>query len=299
MYIIGIDGGGTRTRVELRDEKNRPLGRKEYGAFNLASIGEAAFRQRISEILADAGGANQIASLCIGGAGVSGGAMETILREELEKLGFTGQLTLCGDHEIALAGAMEGAGCILIAGTGSICYGRNDAGETARSGGWGHLLDDCGSAYALGREALAAALRTEDGRMAGNALHNAVMAHLGAKEPADIIRFAYYGTGGKADIAALAPLILDCADRGDPVSLEILRAQSRELKAMVQAAASRLGLECPKLALLGGLLERDNVYSRLLREALADTADLVPPAHDALWGAAEMATKRWAAEKRR
>lgn len=289
MYILGIDGGGTHTRVELRTSENEYLRRAEFGAFNMASIGEAGFRARLREVFADVGDMKEVESICIGGAGASGSAMAQVLEDELNRVGYTGKLQLCGDHEIALAGAMEGPGCILIAGTGSICCGRNERGDFARCGGWGHLLDDCGSAYALGREALSTALRTEDGRLPENALHRAVMHHLGAESARDIVNFAYYGNAGKAEIASLAPLVLEAAGTGDEQSIAILESQAAELRKMAAAVIEKLELQTPRLALLGGLLERDNIYSRMVRQSLSTITQIVPPSHDALWGAAELA----------
>lgn len=289
MYILGIDGGGTHTRVELRTTKNEFLRRGQLGPFNLASIGETQFRQRLLEIFAFCGTPAQLQSICIGGAGSTGGRMEGILLEMLKAVGFHGRMTLLGDHEIALRGAMEGAGCILIAGTGSICCGRNADGTFARVGGWGHLLDDVGSGYAIGRSALSAALQTEDGRLLPNALHTAVMHQLGAKDAADVIQYVYHRPASKKEIAALAPLVLECAAKADSVSIDLLRGQSQQLTQMVQALCTRLGMCQPRLSLLGGLLEQENVYSQMVREALAPMVTLTAASHDALWGAAQIA----------
>lgn len=295
MYHIGIDGGGTHTRVELRSSDNQMLRRESFGPFNIAAIGETAFRQRLNEIIAAMPELNAVRAICIGGAGVSGGDMEPIIRQTLHDAGFRGTLLLRGDHEIALAGAIEGAGLVLIAGTGSICCGKNERGNFFRCGGWGHLLDDGGSAYALGRDALSAALQTEDGRLNKNALHRAVFTHLNASGPRDLIHFAYH-SAGKAEIATLAPLVIQAAEAGDSVAAQILETQAKSLALLAETTAGKLHLQTPKLALLGGLLEHENCYSARVRDILRDIADIVPPAHDALWGAAELAKEASHAE---
>ena len=161
--FIGIDGGGTSTKVEIhRDGQSE---RRKYGPFNISAIGEEAFRKLLREMFADWGSLEECRAICVGGAGVSCGELEQIIREELKPTGFAGKLLLRSDSEIALRGAVDGPGCILIAGTGSIGFGVNEAGETARVGGFGHLIDDEGSGYALGRDALSAAVRALDGRM--------------------------------------------------------------------------------------------------------------------------------------
>ena len=142
MFVVGIDGGGTKTRVTVCASDGTLLHRETLGAFNLSAIGEDGFRRRVGEILTLCGDMRACGALCVGGAGASGAAMGEILRAELAAHGFAGKLLLCGDHEIALAGAMQTPGCVLIAGPGSICYGKNAAGEHFRCGGGGPIIDD-------------------------------------------------------------------------------------------------------------------------------------------------------------
>lgn len=290
MYVIGIDGGGTKTRLAVCAPDGTLLRRETLGAFNLSAIGEDGFRRRTEEILALCGDMRGCGAICVGGAGVSGAAAGEILRAELAAHGFAGKLLLCGDHEIALAGAMQTPGCVLIAGTGSVCYGKNAAGEAFRCGGGGHIIDDPGSGYTLGRDALAAALRTEDGRLSENALHAAVMDAVGGHDIQGIFDFVYFSRRGKSDIAALAPLVLRCAEQGDAVSLAILRRGAAELARLVSAVTGRLGLEkTSPCALAGGLLAENNIYRRTVCEALAPFCRPAKPEHGALFGAVQLA----------
>ena len=290
MYVIGIDGGGTKTRVAVCAPDGTLLRRETLGAFNLSAIGEDGFRRRTEEILALCGDMRGCGAICVGGAGVSGAAAGEILRAELAAHGFAGKLLLCGDHEIALAGAMQTPGCVLIAGTGSVCYGKNAAGETFRCGGGGHIIDDPGSGYTLGRDALAAALRTEDGRLSENALHAAVMDAVGGHDIQGIFDFVYFSRRGKSDIAALAPLVLRCAEQGDAVSLAILRRGATELARLVSAVTGRLGLDKKSpCALAGGLLAENNIYRRTVCETLAPFCRPAKPEHGALFGAVQLA----------
>ena len=290
MYVIGIDGGGTKTRVAVCAPDGTLLRQETLGAFNLSAIGEDGFRRRTEEILALCGDMRGCGAICVGGAGVSGAAAGEILRADLAAHGFAGKLLLCGDHEIALAGAMQTPGCVLIAGTGSVCYGKNAAGETFRCGGGGHIIDDPGSGYTLGRDALAAALRTEDGRLSENALHAAVMDAVGGHDIQGIFDFVYFSRRGKSDIAALAPLVLRCAEQGDAVSLAILRRGAAELARLVSAVTGRLGLgNKSPCALAGGLLAENNIYRRTVCEALAPFCRPAEPEHGALFGAVQLA----------
>lgn len=289
MFIVGIDGGGTHTRVEIRDQNNQFVSRMEFGPFNLNSIGEEAFRKLLAEIFAACGGMKNCAKLCIGAAGISNPRVKEILMEELARVEFKGLWKLCGDQEIALRGAMDTAGVALIAGTGSICFGKNDAGNCARAGGYGHLIDDGGSGYALGRDVLSAAVRCIDGRCTSPAMEAAVYAQLGGTTPQDIISFVYSPATDKSGIAKFAHIALELADREEAVAQEILDRGAQALLELVEAVQRKLSLSGCQIALLGGLLSQDNVYRRTVVSCLSRIGIPIAPAHDALWGAAQMA----------
>lgn len=289
MVIAGIDGGGTHTRLELRDEENRLLSRTEFGPFNLNAIGEAAFRRLLRQVFAACGDMADCARLCVGGAGISNPAVGAILGQELERAGFSGMWKLCGDQEIALRGAMAGPGIAVIAGTGSICFGKNQAGQTARSGGFGHLIDDGGSGYALGRDVLSTAVQALDGRCPDTAILERVYHRLGREDPGAIVSFVYDETTDKAAIARFSSIALALAEEGNPTAQAILNRGAGELYALAAAVQRRLGLEGRPIALLGGLLSGENPYRRAVARKLAGLGTVIYPAHDALWGAAQMA----------
>lgn len=289
MVIAGIDGGGTHTRLELRDDENRLLSRTEFGPFNLNAIGEAAFRRLLRQVFAACGDMADCARLCVGGAGISNPAVGAILGQELERAGFSGMWKLCGDQEIALRGAMDGPGIAVIAGTGSICFGKNQAGQTARSGGFGHLIDDGGSGYALGRDVLSTAVQALDGRCPDTAILERVYHRLGREDPGAIVSFVYDETTDKAAIARFSSIALALAEEGNPTAQAILNRGAGELYALAAAVQRRLGLEGRPIALLGGLLSGENPYRRAVARKLAGLGTVIYPAHDALWGAAQMA----------
>ena len=289
MFIAGIDGGGTHTRLELRDENNRFLRREEFGAFNLNSIGETAFRRLLRQVFAACGGMADCEKICIGAAGISNPAVREILSDELQAAGFTGKWKLCGDQEIALRGAMDCPGVAVIAGTGSICFGKNQDGQTARSGGYGHLIDDGGSGYALGRDVFHMAVRALDGREKDPAILEAVYARLKAEEPSAIVSFVYGPQTDKSAIAKFSSIALELAETGNAQAQAILNQGATDLYALVSAVQHRLGLEGQPIALLGGLICGDNCYRRTVVRALSPLGSVVSPAHDALWGAAQMA----------
>ncbi len=289
MFLAGIDGGGTHTRLELRSCDNVFIKRLEFGPFNLNSIGEAAFRGLLRQVFEACGDMGQCEKICFGGAGVSNPRVGEILGLELEAAGFRGKWKLCGDQEIALRGAMDGPGAAVIAGTGSICFGKNGEGETARSGGYGHLIDDGGSGYALGRDILSAAVRACDGRGEGQAILQAVYEKLGAGTPADIVSFVYSPNTDKSAIAQFAWSALELAQAGDKTALDILQREAEELALLVAAVQKKLHLEGCQIALLGGLIANETPYRTIVAQRLAELGTPIAPAHDALWGAAQMA----------
>ena len=288
MFIAGIDGGGTHTRIEIRDLENRFVRRGEFGPFNVNSIGEDAFRALLRQVFDWCGGMENCARLCVGAAGISNPRVRQILHEELEQAGFQGKWKLCGDQEIALRGAMDGPGVAVIAGTGSICFGKNTAGETARSGGYGHLIDDGGSGYALGRDVLSGAVRAIDGRVRDDRILQAVCRRLEGG-PEKIVPFVYSPDTDKSAIARFSGIALEQAELGNPEALGILSRGAGELAGLVRAVQERLDLPGCRIALLGGLLEADNPYRSVVAAELACLGTVMTPEHNALWGAAQMA----------
>ena len=287
MFVAGIDGGGTHTRIELRDMDNGFLRHGEFGPFNINSIGETAFRSLLREIFDWCGGMEACARLCVGAAGISNPIVGQILEEELTVAGFAGQWKLCGDQEIALRGAVDGAGLVVIAGTGSICFGKNAAGETARSGGFGHLIDDGGSGYAIGRDVLSGAVRSVDGRLEGAKILQAVCQRLGGG-PEKIVPFVYSPETDKAAIAKFSYVALELAPE-DQEAAKILHREAGELASLVKAVQRRLAMPGCAIALLGGLLTEENAYRKVVAEELSALGQVVDAKHSALWGAAQMA----------
>lgn len=286
----GIDGGGTRTTVECRNADGSVLCREVFGPFNLNSIGEERFTALWAEITAFLREKGQCAALCAGAAGVSNPQVQALTAQAMERAGIA-NWQLAGDHETALHGALSGQpGCALIAGTGSICCGRNAAGDFVRVGGWGHLIDDGGSGYALGRDALAAVVRQWDGRGEATVLSQLISDRLEVRTPQELVAYVY--GGDKSRVAAVAPLVEQAASQNDRTALDIYAHAGAELCALVTATSDRLGLGTGEVALLGGLLSRDRYLRAAFTAELARKAPglrCVPPRQDAAAGAAMLA----------
>ncbi len=154
-----------------------------------------------------------------------------------------------------------GTGCILIAGTGSICTGITEDGKTARAGGWGHLIDDVGSGYALGRDALTAVVRAQDGRGAKTVLTDLVQKAWKVENIGQLIAETY-STADKSHIASLSPLVEQAGRQGDVKALAIIEENAVELTELAAAVYRQLGKKELGISLLGGLLSHET----LLRE---------------------------------
>ena len=289
-FIAGVDGGGTKTKVVCATPEGRVLDTAIFGPFNLNSIGPERFSALLEQLCAYLNGLGRCRALCIGSAGISNGEMTRLVEEAMRRGGIE-NWKLVGDQVIALNGALSGeAGIALIAGTGSICFGKNEAGEYARSGGWGHLIGDEGSGYALGRDALAAVARAWDGWGEETLLTRLLAQKLELDDQKKIISYTY--GGDKSRIAALAPLVEQAAGQQDPTALEIIRDNAVKMTGLVGAVARRLNLKAGKVAMLGGLLEHDTK----LREAfMAEMSARYPalictePEQDAAAGALMLA----------
>lgn len=289
-FLAGIDGGGTKTKVVCVALDGTPLETKRFGPFNLNSIGPERFSALLEEIGSFLTSLGHCVSLAIGSAGISNQDMVQMVADAMEKVQIS-NWKLVGDQEIALYGALDGApGIALIAGTGSICFGRADDGSVARSGGWGHLIGDEGSGYALGRDALIAVAKAWDGYGCPTRLTELLASEYAMTGQREIISYVY--GGDKSRIATLSRLVEQAARDGDPVSIAILRENAQKLSLLAAAVAQRLSLGKAQVAMLGGMLENDTLLRRFfLEEMAANHPELscIPPRHDAATGAVMLA----------
>ena len=206
MNVLGIDAGGTRTVCLLVDDSGNVLGDARGPGANLQSAGELEVEKVLHDVIGRALGQHpQPKAICLGMAGVDRPGEAATIRQILERIGHRAQVLVVNDALIALeAGVPGGAGTVVVAGTGSIAYGRDAAGRAARSGGWGYVLGDEGSGYWLGRLALRAVVRAADGRGAPTAMAEPILSHFGVTKPQELVRHIYVAGARPSSIAALA-----------------------------------------------------------------------------------------------
>lgn len=299
-YVFGIDGGGTSSRLRIEDGEGRPRFYAEGGSTNPNSNDRTAIKASLAELFARAEAETGIGpgSLEAGFAGSAGVDREedrpgfaALLREAT---GYRGPLGVGNDAEPALAGALEDTeGLLLIAGTGSIAFGRSRRGETARAGGLGHLLGDEGSAFRLAFDAICRSLRSAEGRDLPTELLGAALAHFGLAKAEDFIPFVYSGLD-KRLIARFARVVGRYRDGGDPLAKDLFDRAAEELALLVVSVHDRLGerLGRRRLAFRGGLIEGDEALRKATAARIAERLpglEIVAAASDAARGACLLA----------
>jgi glucosamine kinase len=270
VFVIGIDAGGTKTVCQLADENGTVIQETRGPGANLQAVGELEVEKVLHDVMERAiRGSTGIgpaadrrarlpASICLGIAGVDREEDAFVVADIMRRIGQNARILIVNDALVALEAGVPGEpGVVVIAGTGSIAYGRNVRGEAARAGGWGYVLGDEGSGYWIGRTALRAVLREADRRGEATSLTGRLLMHFRVSKPQDLIHAVYTGGLQSTAIAALAPHVQEAYEEGDNVAAGILDGAARELTASALSVARRLGLleePCP-FVLAGGVFK--------------------------------------------
>jgi glucosamine kinase len=273
--VVGVDGGGTQTRVVVADENGRELAQAD-GPGSAVRPGSAeasaqVITAAVREALERAGiGDTMPRVLCAGVAGTGRESERHALWQALVSQDLASDVVVHTDAAIALDDAFgDGAGILLVAGTGSIAYGRSPAGRTARAGGWGPVIGDDGSATWLAHRALGAVTAASDGREPETALTGALLSATECEDVHDLVAWAAHAA--RADFAALAPVVVRVAEQGDLRANSLCTLAVEELALHVRALARELFVDeraaCP-VALAGGLLAPRSFLRRKLEHRL-------------------------------
>lgn len=300
-YFLGVDGGASKTAALVTDENGKPLGHGVAGPSNHLRVGIETAARNIERAVNKALVAADVASREIVWAycGIAGADHPAHRQEVVDSLSIffpRGNFTVDNDARIALTGAIGfGAGVVVIAGTGSVAYGRNDAGMEWRAGGWGPTLGDEGSGFFIARGGMSAVLRQYDGRGPATIMTDMLKREF-QLEPRDLPRFVYASTTHADDIARYGKLVLDAAEAGDAPAQGVVRRASKELANCVLAVGRKLSLletEFP-VAYVGGVFKSGDTILNGMRDAIraeAPKAKVEPPLHTPVEGAALMAVR--------
>lgn len=259
-YVLGIDAGGTKTACVLADATGEILSQSRGDGANLQAAGELSVEKTLHHVMDAAIGERALvpAAICLGMAGVDREGDATVVGAIMRRIGYKAQVLITNDALVALvAGAGLGPGVVIIAGTGSIAYGKNADDDAARAGGWGYVLGDEGSGYWLGRLALRAVVRENDGRGRPTSLTPRILAHFGVTKPQELIYEIYHQQIKPSGIAAVARYVQEARDEGDPIAVALLENGARELLAAAGSVVQRLRMHADAFpfVLAGGIFQ--------------------------------------------
>lgn len=297
--VIGIDGGGTKTRAIVADEQGKWIA-DVVGAGSAVRPGQIeAAADVVAATVRDALASCEMTHvrprvLCIGVAGVGreperDGFWQALLARDLAD-----EVVVHTDFAIALDDAFgDGPGVLLISGTGSVAFGRSPTGATARVGGWGPVMGDEGGGAWIGRRALSIVTAAGDGREPETALTGAILTAAQVNEVQELVAWAAQAT--PATLATLAPVVMSVADAGDLRANSLISLAVEELVLHVRALARKLFTDeraMVPVAVTGGNVRRGSTLRKRLDHRLKSAVpgaqvrtEEVVPARGAIRGA--------------
>ena len=297
MYIIGIDGGGTRTVGIVTTETAEHLAQVKSGPSNYHVVGEAETQivlENVISELREKAGIPSTASIrfCLGMAGLGRAEDRKIIGRMCDELGIGENRILTHDAHIALVGGTEKQhGVIVISGTGAIVYGINADGKDARASGWGYLLGDEGSGYDIAIRGLRAIVRAADGRGSSTELTNRILNELELNAPDALIRWTH--AASRDTVAQLAETVFDAARATDTIAEQIVDDAADELVCAASSVINQLGFNGTfDIVLSGGNLIHQPMFANKLRHRFAKTqpkASVQLPKHEPAYGAVLLA----------
>jgi N-acetylglucosamine kinase len=299
-YLIGLDGGGTKTKCVITDFDFNPLYTCAGGASNFLIIGTEKVSESILSLVQESINhlnisEKEVSSIFIGTTGAGRITDADKLKNDFIKYasskGFSFlNFNVDSDARIALEGAFSGkSGALLIAGTGSIIFGKDSSGNVHRVGGFGRFLGDEGSGNTLGRKGLTAIAKDFDGRSEKTSLTERLKKHFGIENSAQLITEVYRNN---FDMASFAPHVIEAAKDGDETAIKIIEDESDELILHVKSIYKMIGTEKLNLCLVGGTIATENFYADLFRKKINEQmpyVQIIPPENPPEIGAAFMA----------
>ena len=294
---LGADAGGSHSTVVIGTETG-VLGRADGPGAAMRPSGAAKSAAVLTETArraaAQAGVELPVERAVVGAAGAGRAQEQAELEAALIDAGVARRVRVLADGEVALATAFgTGSGILLNAGTGSIAYARDPAGELHRAGGYGWQLGDEGGGYWLGRRALDVAARSQDGRGEGSTLLARLLGALGLQHFDDLVRWS--ATATPAQMAALAPHVLNAAREGEGVARQAVDDAARELVELVAVLVRYFPGTAPvPVAVAGGLLLAQSPLTAAFGTRLGTAlkrARLVPDRIDSALGALRLAAE--------
>jgi len=302
-YLIGMDGGGTKTHCLLTDENCNILYECSGGPSTFLILGTEKVSETLAGLIQESTAylkikPEDILSVVIGTTGA--GRRSDAEKLERDFLVYANSIGLPinnfhveSDAKAALEGAFSGQpGCILIAGTGSIMFGMDEEGAVQRVGGFGRFIGDEGSGYMLGKKGLIVVAKSYDGRGGKTILSDLISEKFNISSSEVLITELYRNN---FDIASVAPLVLEAAEKGDEAALAIIEQELDELMLHVKAMREKIKTPVMDISFIGGILSNDNIYSRKFIEKIHKKfkdVNIKKPDSNPAFGAVLMAKKQ-------
>ena len=270
-YIIGIDGGGSKTSAILCTPDGSIVSEVQAGPSNLQILGLEKTADLVLDLIDQCchsmGCTYSQIGVVAGLAGAGRVDDRTQLKELImKKAQALTRIEIDTAARIALEGALSGGpGIVLIAGTGSIALAKNRKGNIFRAGGWGRIIGDEGSGYAIGRAAFSTIARSIDGVVRPEKIFKLFSKQFGLDSQEAILDAVYKNN---FEIAQAAPIVLAAAEKGDAAAKKILSTCADELLSLLvplQRALKNDGLKRIPVSYAGSLLTHDSFYTRILR----------------------------------
>ena len=277
-YIIGVDVGGTKIDCVIANTEGDILSEVTISGGNPLSIGIEKSSKNIISSIIECNKEIQInyediSLALIGSTGVGRNKDADKLLNELKNISNIKNIKVTTDAHIALEGTFPNKpGCILIAGTGSIIYGKDEEGIIHRAGGFGSIIGDQGGGFSIGRNGLIAVSKEFDGRGKKTLITDLLADKFNIKNSDDLISKVYRNKLAPSEVA---PIILEAAELKDEIAINILNNGTNELIELIHAIKIKLNLDKFKLAFAGSLISNKNYYSDLVRKKINEECKFV------------------------
>ena len=286
--FAGIDGGGSKTLAIVANERGMVIGKGLAGSSNPNLVGIHVSIDNLRSALLMALRSSESKEIEVAVFGVAGSEAQRQLSKKLsDSLEYVKEVVVMNDSFICLAaGTLGRPGVVVVAGTGSITLAIDEEDKVIRAGGWGYLLEDEGSGFQLGKEAVLETLKFLEGRAPPSKLVKAVLTKLEAKEVSDLLSSIYGSKNPVSKLASLAPLVVQLANEGDPAAMKIVDKATDGLVSCVASVISRSSFSSRPIPVIlsGGVFAGQNIYletfksklSRMLPESEPKTLELDP-----------------------
>ncbi|WP_010677295.1 BadF/BadG/BcrA/BcrD ATPase family protein [Bacillus timonensis] len=298
MYVLGIDGGGTKTKGVIADEFGNVYAVAQVGATNQNGVDIQRVKKEFETLFSSLRSQNEEAfmnlhTIFAGMSGVDRPQAKQISKDILVKLAPTHTTVIIDNDGVnaLYSGTLGAPGIVQICGTGSITFGVNGKGERKRVGGWGYLIDDEGSSYELGREALHAIFRAYDDRGPKTVLSEMILRHFQIANPSDLISIVYGAKHPREVIAPLSKCVTEAVDQDDEVAKELIRESGSKVASSIHHLYNQLfpsnRREVP-IVLVGGLFLRSDLFVPIIETFLKQNqlpTKLVKPEIEPVGGA--------------